>query len=68
MKNLSVRQFANREGLSLTAVYQRLWAGRIPGAVQREHGRWSIPVQVETSQPSQPLPDWKSRACGPDND
>lgn len=64
MKNLSVRQFANREGISLQAVYARLWAGRIPGAVQVD-GRWRIPVTDQPSQTSQSLPvDWKSRAAG----
>ncbi len=42
-QTLSVRQYARERQISLNAVYQALWAGRL-AAAKDERGEWRIPV------------------------
>jgi predicted site-specific integrase-resolvase len=46
---MTVREVATRDGVTLKTVYDRLWAGRIPG-VKKINEVWRIPV--EESEPT----------------
>jgi len=46
---LSVREYAQRRGWTLTWVYQQLWSGRLNG--YRDDGRWRIPVTTAERAP-----------------
>jgi len=44
-QTLSVREYAQREGVTLDYAYKQVWANRIPGA-QQVDGRWQIPASA----------------------
>jgi hypothetical protein len=44
---ITVREFANRKGLCLASVYQKLWVGRLPGV--KRNGRWFINADDNSS-------------------
>jgi hypothetical protein len=40
---LTVREYAQREGITLQTVYKRIWQGQVQA--QKRYGRWLILVQ-----------------------
>jgi hypothetical protein len=66
MKNLNLTGYARAEGISRVQAYNRVWAGKVPGAHKDSDGHWVIPYEVEEQTYSQPIPGWKSRAAGRD--
>ena len=47
---ITPREMAVRRGITLSYLYQLLWAGRVPGA-QKVEGAWLIPVAAVAADP-----------------
>jgi hypothetical protein len=45
---LSVREYARQRGITMHAVYLKLWDGKLP-AVKRD-GRWEIPLRPDQTR------------------
>ena len=45
MKHISIREYADRVGISFATAYRKLRAGQIPGAVKISREVWRVPVE-----------------------
>jgi hypothetical protein len=49
MKAMTVREYAESEGISIGAAYRRLWEGRVNA--RQLYGRWLITPESNQSEP-----------------
>lgn len=62
MEFQTASQYARRRGITMTATYAALAAGRIVGA-KKIDGKWCLPLE----QPQSPRPDFRALAANDDS-